>query len=162
MVEINVSFASITPQALQLKNRNKQLLANLQESMQRHILLAGYSHHRLNSHQTSQQCITNPLYYTGTDSLGNPFSGYLRFENVKHFRVNCQQVRITRWKIGGKRSYCRNNLPSCPELWRCSPRSQPNTLSLRMPRCRSFWGGGRDFIKVLRNVTSFPCFLHTD
>lgn len=98
-------------------------------------------------------------------SLANPFLGYLRFENVKHFSVNCQQVRITRWKIGKKikkRSHCRNNLPSCPELWRCSPRSQPNTRSLRIPRCRSFWGGGRDFIKVLRNVTSLPCFLHTD
>lgn len=53
------------------------------------------------------------------------------------------------------------NLPSCPELCRCSPRSQPNTLSLRIPRWRSFWGGGRDFMNVLRNVISFPCFLHT-
>lgn len=53
-------------------------------------------------------------------------------------------------------------LPSCPELCRCSPRSQPNTLSLRIPRWRSFWGGGRDFMNVLRNVISFPCFLHTD
>lgn len=53
------------------------------------------------------------------------------------------------------------NLPSWSELCRCSPRSQPNTLSLRIPRWRSFWGGGRDFINVLRNVISFPCFLHT-
>lgn len=53
------------------------------------------------------------------------------------------------------------NLPSCPELCRCSPRSQPNTLSLRIPRWRSFCGGGRDFMNVLRNVISFPCFLHT-
>lgn len=53
------------------------------------------------------------------------------------------------------------NLLSCPELCRCSPRSQPNTLSLRIPRWRSFWGGGRDFMNVRRNVISFPCFLHT-
>lgn len=53
------------------------------------------------------------------------------------------------------------DLPSCPELCRCSPRSHPNTLSLRIPRWRSFWGGGRDFMNVLRNVISFPCFLHT-
>lgn len=61
-----------------------------------------------------------------------------------------------------KLKHRRPNSPSCSELCRCSPRSQPNTRSFKMPRWRSFWGGGRDFMNVLRNVTSLPCFLHTD
>lgn len=52
-------------------------------------------------------------------------------------------------------------VPSSPELRRCSPRSQPNTLSLRMPLCLSFCLVGRDFIKVRRNPISLPCFLET-
>lgn len=74
----------------------------------------------------------------------------------KHFCVTgipVSKLQHKRWK---------SNLPSCSELCRCSPRSQPNTRSFKMPRWRSFWGGGRDFMNVLRNVTSFPCFLHTD
>lgn len=52
-------------------------------------------------------------------------------------------------------------VPSSPELRRCSPRSQPNTLSLRMPLCLSFCLVGLDFIKVRRNPISLPCFLET-
>lgn len=52
--------------------------------------------------------------------------------------------------------------PSCPELSRCSPRSQPNTLSRRMPLCFSFCLVGRDFMKERKKVISFPCFLDTE
>lgn len=53
-------------------------------------------------------------------------------------------------------------LPSCPELRRCSPRSQPNTLSRRMPLCFSFCLVGLDFMKERKKVISFPCFLDTE
>lgn len=52
-------------------------------------------------------------------------------------------------------------VPSSPELRRCSPRSQPNTLSLRIPFCLSFCLVGLDFIKLRRNPISLPCFLET-
>lgn len=52
--------------------------------------------------------------------------------------------------------------PSCPELRRCSPRSQPNTLSRRMPLCFSFCLVGLDFMKERKKVISFPCFLDTE
>lgn len=52
--------------------------------------------------------------------------------------------------------------PSWPELRRCSPRSQPNTLSLRIPLCFSFCLVGLDFMNVRRKVISFPCFLDTE
>jgi len=52
-------------------------------------------------------------------------------------------------------------LPSWPELRRCSPRSQPNTLSFRIPRCFSFCFVGRDFMNVRRKVMSLPCFFDT-
>lgn len=52
-------------------------------------------------------------------------------------------------------------LPSKPELRRCSPRSQPNTLSFKIPRCFSFCFVGRDFMNVRRKVMSLPCFLDT-
>lgn len=97
--------------------------------------------------------------------LGNPISGF--YDTNENILV--RTASREEWNEGNKREigrkkerHCISNLPSCPELWRCSPRSQPNTLSLRIPRCRNFWGGGRDFINVLRKVTSFPCFLHTD
>lgn len=52
--------------------------------------------------------------------------------------------------------------PSWPELRRCSPRSHPNTLSLRIPLCFSFCLVGLDFMNERRNVISFPCFLDTE
>lgn len=52
-------------------------------------------------------------------------------------------------------------VPSKPELRRCSPRSQPNTLSFKIPRCFSFCFVGRDFMNVRKNVMSLPCFLDT-
>lgn len=56
---------------------------------------------------------------------------------------------------------CELFLPSCPEFSRCSPRSQPNTLSRRIPLCFSFCLVGLDFMKVRKKVISFPCFLDT-
>lgn len=53
-------------------------------------------------------------------------------------------------------------LPSKPELRRCSPRSQPNTLSFKIPRCFSFCFVGRDFMNVRKKVMSLPCFLDTE
>lgn len=52
--------------------------------------------------------------------------------------------------------------PSCPELRRCSPKSQPNTLSRRMPLCFSFCLVGLDFMNERKKVISFPCFLDTE
>ena len=46
--------------------------------------------------------------------------------------------------------------PSWPELLRCSPRSQPNTLCRKMPRCRSRCREGRECMKVRRRPASFP------
>lgn len=83
-----------------------------------------------------------------------------RFPQLCSTGTEAAGMEIKRWKL----NHTPNNwsiLPSYPELWRCSPRSQPNTLSLRIPRWRNFCGGGLDFIKDLRKVTSFPCFLHT-
>lgn len=53
-------------------------------------------------------------------------------------------------------------LPSKPEFRRCSPRSQPNTLSFKIPRCFSFCFVGRDFMNVRKKVMSLPCFLDTE
>ena len=78
---------------------------------------------------------------------------------------------ISAFSVWGLKAYCLSRrttvvtdhflVPSCPELSRCSPRSQPNTRSLRMPRCFSFCLVGRDFMKVLRKPISLPCFLDT-
>lgn len=57
---------------------------------------------------------------------------------------------------------CAPHSPSCPEFRRCSPKSQPNTLSRRMPLCFSFCLVGLDFMKERKKVISFPCFLDTE
>ena len=44
---------------------------------------------------------------------------------------------------------------------RCSDKSQPNTLSLRMPDFFSLPLEGRDKMKLRKNDISFPCFRKT-
>lgn len=50
---------------------------------------------------------------------------------------------------------------SFPEFKRCSPRSQPKTLSLRIPDCFNLLLEGLFNIKLLKKVISFPCFRKT-
>lgn len=55
--------------------------------------------------------------------------------STKILVLDASRKELHEGKYSGK---CIKKAPSCPELCRCSPRSQPNTLSLRIPRCRSF------------------------
>lgn len=108
MVEMNVSFVSITPQAFQHKFEKTKIktqrLPNLQGSMKKHILQANIK--QLFTPPTQFTSNITAVYWKSTiqaaDWLGNPFLVYFQFENVKHFSVNCQQVRITRWKMRKK------------------------------------------------------------
>lgn len=50
---------------------------------------------------------------------------------------------------------------SCPELSKCSPRSQPKTRSFKMPDCLRRRRDGRERMNDRKNEISFPCFLKT-
>lgn len=76
------------------------------------------------------------------------------------FKNECQYRKKHKWIL--RSGVCACFSPSCPELRRCSPRSQPNTLSRRMPLCFSFCLVGLDFMKERKKVISFPCFLDTE
>ena len=52
-------------------------------------------------------------------------------------------------------------LTSLPVVTRCSERSQPKTLSLRMPDFFSLPRVGRDRMNDRRNEISLPCFART-
>lgn len=81
-----------------------------------------------------------------------PVKAGLLYENVTNVTQISQSVVSGKWAF---------HSPSCPELRRCSPRSQPKTLSRRMPLCFSFCLVGLDFMKERKKVISFPCFLDT-
>ena len=55
----------------------------------------------------------------------------------------------------------KNDSPSCPQFKRCSPKSQPKTLSLRMPCCLRLRRDGRDNMKLRKSDISFPCLRNT-
>lgn len=46
-------------------------------------------------------------------------------------------------------------------LERCSPKSQPKTLSFKIPDCFSLRRDGLFRMKLLKNAISLPCFLNT-
>lgn len=48
---------------------------------------------------------------------------------------------------------------SLPEFRRCSPKSQPNTLSFKIPDCFNVLRVGLDNIKDRKNDINLPCFL---
>lgn len=50
---------------------------------------------------------------------------------------------------------------SCPELSKCSPKSQENTRSLNIPDCFNRLLDGRERIKLLKKAINFPCFRNT-
>lgn len=50
-------------------------------------------------------------------------------------------------------------LQSLPVFRRCSPKSQPKTLSLRIPDCFNVLRVGLDSINDRKNDINLPCFL---
>lgn len=87
---------------------------------------------------------TNKKYFLGVDEVS-----YLYIPStMPFFSMNSAQHFNT---IG----------TSLPEFSKCSPRSQPKTLSFRIPDCFNLLLDGLFRMKLLKNVINLPCFLRT-
>lgn len=53
------------------------------------------------------------------------------------------------------------NILSRPVFKRCSPKSQPNTLSFKIPLCFNFLREGRERRNDRKNAINFPCLRKT-
>lgn len=107
-------------------------------------------------------CRCHPPHHASLWTLSSSLGpAALKFDRKK-YHYACRNYTFSNVPIhpfySTQRKY---SVPSRPELRRCSPRSQPNTRSFRIPLCFSFCLVGLDFMKVRRKPISLPCFLDT-